>query len=815
MSQKIVIQLGKLGDLMLLLPALKAEADAGNRCALMVAEKYAPLLEGVSYVDVIPFKGHHLELRRAWTEAQKLSPLVTSVQVMGPTDEVKQCSYRPAGTEHAITDSFAKEPWRLLGQSNLWKTHPPLVFDHRNEEREREKFKKIKTELGYNRAKGTELVLVNVDGETSPFQYRELLMELLNARKHAGRRIVDLSGIRVERLYDLLALYEIAHCLISVDSAPLHLARAVPSLPVIALCQDKPSLWHGSPWRPNHVFQCRYVDFPAQAVTMLDRLDAIGGNGCITRRQVLGGEFPRILHVYPGSDITADNRSAHRDARRTWAKLYAQGMWTETPIDVGACGRDSKSALKDDKRFPFLKDVIRLAAQRASDLDIICLTRGVTALGSAAMERILKNPFSYSHRLLLDGIKPTFHPSVDIFCFPKSWWIQNRSEIPDFVLGNDIYWPRALMEVMKKKGAVHLEWLGDRPAPAVTAASVRPKAPRVAHNEKLAEELLRNMGSPPLFPMVAMQQKVTTINRHALAPFGYNPSLTRHDGRLLMAYRSHTNGPNTSLFMAELNDDLTVAKNSPIQISANGMSVEDARLFPWQGALWMSFQISRFESGGAASRTHVARLVPGNPWTIRDVWTPEYGRNDGTGMEKNWVFFAQSERLFAIYSQGPEEQLTLEFGGGKVIAEHRTESLCQFQHGRPDGDRVKWPHWVFGSPKGGTAPIPFNGNLLRFFHSTLDNEPAHYRRRYYVGAVKLKPEPPFDVIEFSSEPLLYGSEDDVMPPLERSACSHWKGKVIFPAGAVWENPEKPDSVLLSVGVNDSQCAIARINRFKL
>jgi hypothetical protein len=788
----------------------------------MVASKYVPLLDGVSYVDVVPFQGEHTEIRRAVAEANRMSKDVLCVQVCGNEEDVRDCTYIPSGASHALTDSFAKEPWRIFGRLKDWKTHPPLVFDRRDRDREYDTFKPLLRELAYNRSKGLEIVLVNTAAESSPFEYGELLWELLRARVKAKRRLVDLSKIRVERLYDLIGLYELAHCLVSVDSAPLHLARAVPTLPVLAISQDKPLLWNGSPWRPNHVFQCRYSRFPAHAVELLDRMDAVGQPGCISRRVAIGGTMPRIFHVYPGHETSHEERNR---LRPLWLKLYCEGIWVDSPIDVGALGRDTRSVFKDKQRLPFLEDVLNLACARMEERDIICLTRGPVSLYSTATKAILNHTPCYSHRVVDGGLALEFSPAVDVFCFTKGWWLRHRKEIPDLVLGNDHHWHRVLMEHLRRDGAVHIPWLGERLyRPPKVAEGGRP--PRVEYNERLAVEALRELGNPPLFrPLHEQRDGVKILSRAALGGFGYNPTLWRRGDTLLMVFRAHHSGAATALHVAELDNAFNVLSVSPLECEGDPgfNSMEDARFFEWRGRLMLSFVNSRLVSGAPfCSVVRVGELTGGPPWRLRNVWRPDYGRNDGSAMEKNWVFFERSGRLFAFYSQGPREQVTVEFDdSGRVVAEHKAPSLLTINHDAGDQLTLEgWTRWPFGCPKGGTVPLDLgDGRMFRVFHSTLDNEPRPHRRRYYCGLALMESEPPFRPLHFYRQPLFYGSEADDLTETERASCPHHKPKVVFPGGLTWANPAKAPlgGVILSLGVNDSACALARVSytRFKI
>ncbi len=257
------IQLGRAGDILTILQLLWGSKE---KAALMVAEEYASLLEGVSYVEPVIFKGPHYEIQKAVAQAEAEKRDWVCTQVNGPIAQVSAYVYKPAGQEVAKTTSFQKEQFNVCARLPEWDANYPLYFDKRDFVREEKLHKQWMVP-------GKKYVLAALDGHSSPFPYKALILELL---KHCGYGVIDLSRVKAERLYDLLGMYELAYCLVAIDSAPLQLARGCPSLPVLALANDKPLLWNGSSWRPGHVFYCRYSDFPLRAVEMLEAIRGIG-----------------------------------------------------------------------------------------------------------------------------------------------------------------------------------------------------------------------------------------------------------------------------------------------------------------------------------------------------------------------------------------------------------------------------------------------------------------------------------------------------------------------------------------------------------
>lgn len=775
MSRKIYVCLGYNGDILNLLPLLYEDHKRGDCNAIMVEKSFAPLLEGVSYVEVLPFDGKVDDIPEAYKQAKALSTDVVCAQVLGPTQDVQRFVYNPAGQQHAVMESFTKEQWKVCGRFEQWSLDLPLIFDRRNKEREE---KLLKANPPKART-----ILVATDGKTSPFPYANLLKALLALKyRKPAWNVVDLDKIRAERLYDIIALMERATVLIANDSAMLHLARAVPLLPVVALANDKPSYWHGSAWRPQHICYVRYGDFASRALEILDAIDKIGPQPVI--------EGQAIYHAWSGYDLAPENEPLYAKAKATWKVLHDSGPWIDARAELGVFGRDSVTNFGDSRRMPFLKDVVRHAAQRAKPNDIICLTRPDTCLSPDLTELLQKNmPCGYAHRLVTDEEgRKTWFPEVDLFAFTKTWWEENRKDVLDFVMAPDRWWHRSLLEIMRSKGGANLTGAAWR-RPSIAKPKPAIAQSRVQYNELLGKDTLKKLGVESFYPPYNRQIAPIALNLRGLFPFGYNPGLIHANNRTLMAYRYHADSSHlTSLALAEIAASGVPTFNKAVAGSGSGL--EDPKLFMFDGKLHISFVESTWEVlNFPKSVVRYGKLTDDGGWKITDVVTPAYGRNDGTAMEKNWVFFERSGKLYAIYQSSPK-QIVLELDGGKVVAVHESPAL----------------RWMWGPTKGGTPPIPYRGALLRFFHSTLDNEPGEWRRRYYVGAMLHNPDPPFKQIRICSEPIVRGSEICGLEEAERRACPHYKANVVFPGGAILTTK----GFALAMGVNDSQCAIVSV-----
>jgi predicted GH43/DUF377 family glycosyl hydrolase len=345
------------------------------------------------------------------------------------------------------------------------------------------------------------------------------------------------------------------------------------------------------------------------------------------------------------------------------------------------------------------------------------------------------------------------------------------------------------MELIRKHGGLELENVVYRSGPPVKFSF---QSPYVIHNENLARQWLSNNGITAMFPPVTRQVEAMQINPRALFQNGYNPSIVRHEGKLLMAYRFHPmNAASTRLAMAELDEDGNVTANTEIT-GIEGNSIEDPKLWSEDTSLWMSWVRSNWPQSATCLVACGQISKEGGKWKLLgDEIVKPYGKNDGTAMEKNWVFFNHAGRRLVIYSSHPE----------KIV--YDTSNDLSF-----DAQKIRWK---WGEIKGGTSPVPYKNALLRFFHSTLDNEPVPFRRRYYVGAMLMEPFVPFTPIAISRQPIISGSEDDSLTELSRASCGHYKPKVVFPGGCV----SVDDGWLLSLGVNDSSCVIAKIKPVSL
>lgn len=218
----------------------------------MVSAEYAPLLEGVSITRHL-WSGDWRCVRAAYESVKGGWPRIVVLQ---------QYSIDGWPSFHG-TDSYVKDMYRVARKLSSFPL--PLRFDKRDPKREAHWVAGLPNDKP--------LILTATCGLSSPFAMCEELRHLVQSH-FTNAHVINLDAIRAERLYDLLALLERAACLVSIDSAFLHLAQAVATLPVIALVTDRPSMWHGSPQYAGQRLRVRYSDFAKCTSAIVEAIGA-------------------------------------------------------------------------------------------------------------------------------------------------------------------------------------------------------------------------------------------------------------------------------------------------------------------------------------------------------------------------------------------------------------------------------------------------------------------------------------------------------------------------------------------------------------
>lgn len=211
----LAVQLGRLGDILNILPACRHL----NIRHMMIHPAFDVAMRGQSYVEPVYFSGDIEDLRFAVEYARVIAKDVRVAQLFGRV--------QPDGLSPRSRPSFVMDQWDRLrpGLGDLW-GKLPLEFDRRDAPREAELIVQLRAHCG------RPTLLVNTFSHSSPLDphYAAELYAHLESN-HPEFHVIRLGDVRAFSYCDLLGLYERAAGLITVDSASLHLCRACPNLP--------------------------------------------------------------------------------------------------------------------------------------------------------------------------------------------------------------------------------------------------------------------------------------------------------------------------------------------------------------------------------------------------------------------------------------------------------------------------------------------------------------------------------------------------------------------------------------------------------
>jgi len=470
--------LGRSGDLCTLLPVLKRQSDLVKRpIELIVSEDYAPMLEGASYVTPIVYAGKFDRPNEAlaWSRRPAINCTVYGINFYLPSE----CW------------SFDREIWHRSRCDKPF-GRLPLIFDNRSLEREQALADRVlpKTQKP--------IVLTSLRGTSSPFPKAQEFFVALKEQLPEFE-VVDTSGIVAERPYDLIGLYQRASALVAIDSMPLHLSWAVPTLNTVALITDGPTPWHRTSWRPHHRLRLLY----SEAHDNLGRVVA----------QIQNPAPPvNIRLVYsqtPVPDAATQRRLevAKRGRDDEMANGGTGPRWTETNFSAPP-GRTAAGL--GDRPLPYVRDMVDQAFRLCErDDDIIVLINadiGFTpGLTGHILDRAARHGAAYAHRWDFTHIsrparseaevrKARWYPGSDLFVFTRRWWKQHGALFPDMLLGREA-WDMVMRNLIKKVSGFETElhhaiW-HERHA---SMWEQQPDCPGNRHNRTLAEAWLRRHG---------------------------------------------------------------------------------------------------------------------------------------------------------------------------------------------------------------------------------------------------------------------------------------------------------------------------------
>jgi hypothetical protein len=446
----LFVQLGRSGDIINALPMFQREAGEG-KADVLVSSEFAPLFDGVSYVNPIITDLHYTAMNEAiaWANGQRRWDRVIPTQIYGKNYPMP-----------SMCSSFAFESWNRFPDPLPWGSKCP-VFDRRDTEREKALIASIPRKTKKPK------IVTTLSGFSHALKDGPAIFAGLKERLSSRFELIDLSlpsvsggqPIKLERIYDLLGVLERAAFLVSMDTFALHLAASC-SLRCITIHDDSQIAWNSSPWRPTHLGR-----FYAS-----EALDKIG-----EMADILCNPHPTpILHVW------ADWRESELDAETKRRLDFAQSTWVEEGMETGYMQRNFKKessvrnskAIGDVREMPFIRDIIDYSmAQNPSDDTVIFLSNSdvcfVPGLTGLVLDACRHKGACFTHRWDFNRLTKkmvnqaqcatgAWYPGSDFFAFRVDWWKKHGNEFPDMVIGCEC-WDLVMRNVIRINGGIELE----------------------------------------------------------------------------------------------------------------------------------------------------------------------------------------------------------------------------------------------------------------------------------------------------------------------------------------------------------------------
>lgn len=387
-SRRILLMLGRFGDITNMLPFVYHEHQQGRRPIVCVAQEFESILDGVSYCERIVFPGIYNDPPAAlrWIKANR------------PRDEIVICqAYRHPFDQAKITGSWQTESWRVARALEQFGRHP-TIFDQRDPTRE------YILASQYDDTK--KLILVSVESVSSALPQAKIVLARLEEEYGLTHHVVNISKIRAQKPYDLLALFDRAECLVTIDTFPLHLSRAS-ACPVVALLNDG---FFGSVPPPTAYRVIRYADCRVSIEPVLEAVREIVGNISQHRHIV------HACDTYGGTD-------RHLRAKMTWFKA--------------AGAEDVIDGTKTFEYKPRLKELLKPALDLCEfDSDVILWSNSDVSFAADSFRNFRLNAGLWGavsmRRTEPDQAKP--HLGREVFAFRADWLADHLDDIPDFNL---------------------------------------------------------------------------------------------------------------------------------------------------------------------------------------------------------------------------------------------------------------------------------------------------------------------------------------------------------------------------------------------
>jgi len=211
------------------------------------------------------------------------------------------------------------------------------------------------------------------------------------------------------------------------------------------------------------------------------------------------------VHVWSRRQRWGQDERRHLVAQASWAREYGTGQWLSLPVDDAQLRRNAKSALRDPRRLPFLRDLLDAAMRHATPADLVVFTNDDVLFACGLTEtlfHVAQAAFASRHEFIrlptqptcLDIISGRKHCGCDLFAMTPHWWRTHRRDYPDMVVGCEAL-DLVMRKLMLATGGIELHaalaheehaswWITHRGDPAAH------------HNRKLASDWLAQRGLP-------------------------------------------------------------------------------------------------------------------------------------------------------------------------------------------------------------------------------------------------------------------------------------------------------------------------------
>lgn len=125
-----------------------------------------------------------------------------------------------------------------------------------------------------------------------------------------------------------------------------------------------------------------------------------------------------------------------------------------------------KIKVESKLKTPFINDIVEEAIKVADLDDLIVYTNADIILCDNFYNEASPNECGWSHRININHASQAYprrwnyekYPGSDLFLFSKRWWLNNRGQIPNMLIGYE-GWDTVWMEIMKRTGGVELAGL--------------------------------------------------------------------------------------------------------------------------------------------------------------------------------------------------------------------------------------------------------------------------------------------------------------------------------------------------------------------